>query len=176
MELRSGFKWMAMHCSGRWRSSQCGHILSPLPYQPLLGVFGVAVRAVVVRVNSPGGSALASDSIRRELQRLKTLGKTVVVRCVGMSCGHIDLHKACPHNLPQTPSTQHGRRGGWRGLLHRVGCKRGSGAAGHRHRRHRGGGEQDRHGARVTCVQAGRQGARVGRRAIREIPLLYATA
>ncbi|PNW81557.1 hypothetical protein CHLRE_06g251550v5 [Chlamydomonas reinhardtii] len=45
------------------------------------------VRAVVVRVNSPGGSALASDSIRRELQRLKTLGKTVVVSMGDVAAG-----------------------------------------------------------------------------------------
>ncbi|KAG2438620.1 hypothetical protein HXX76_005169 [Chlamydomonas incerta] len=37
------------------------------------------VRAVVVRVNSPGGSALASDTIYHELQRLRAAGKPVVV-------------------------------------------------------------------------------------------------
>ena len=42
----------------------------------------LTVRAVVVRVNSPGGSALASDSIYHELQRLRAAGKPVVVRCV----------------------------------------------------------------------------------------------
>lgn len=37
------------------------------------------VKAVVVRVNSPGGSAMASDAMWRDLQRLKAAGKPVVV-------------------------------------------------------------------------------------------------
>lgn len=37
------------------------------------------VKAVVLRVNSPGGSALASDVIWRETQLLKEAGKTLVV-------------------------------------------------------------------------------------------------
>lgn len=37
------------------------------------------VRAVVLRVNSPGGDAFASEKIRRELMALKEMGKTVVV-------------------------------------------------------------------------------------------------
>jgi protease-4 len=37
------------------------------------------VKAVVLRVNSPGGSALASDLMWRDLQRVKAAGKPVVV-------------------------------------------------------------------------------------------------
>jgi protease IV len=37
------------------------------------------VKAVVLRVNSPGGSALASENIWRELTRIKETGKPVVV-------------------------------------------------------------------------------------------------
>jgi protease-4 len=37
------------------------------------------IRAVVLRVNSPGGDAFASEKIRRELQALKEAGKTIVV-------------------------------------------------------------------------------------------------
>lgn len=37
------------------------------------------VRAVVLRINSPGGDAFASEKIRREVQALKEMGKTVVV-------------------------------------------------------------------------------------------------
>ncbi|MEJ2534558.1 MAG: signal peptide peptidase SppA, partial [Gammaproteobacteria bacterium] len=37
------------------------------------------VRAVVLRVNSPGGDAAAAEQIRRELQALKEAGKTLVV-------------------------------------------------------------------------------------------------
>lgn len=38
-----------------------------------------AVKAVVVRINSPGGSALGSELIRRELQLTRAAGKPVVV-------------------------------------------------------------------------------------------------
>lgn len=37
------------------------------------------VAAVVLRINSPGGDAFASEKIRREIQALKEMGKTVVV-------------------------------------------------------------------------------------------------
>jgi protease-4 len=37
------------------------------------------VQAVVLRINSPGGEALASEKIRRELKALQDAGKTVVV-------------------------------------------------------------------------------------------------
>ncbi|KAJ1488548.1 ClpP/crotonase-like domain-containing protein [Baffinella frigidus] len=37
------------------------------------------VKAIVMRVDSPGGSAVASDSIRRELEYARSLGKPVVV-------------------------------------------------------------------------------------------------
>jgi protease-4 len=38
-----------------------------------------AVRSVVLRIDSPGGSAFASDAIRRELELLKPAGKPLVV-------------------------------------------------------------------------------------------------
>jgi protease-4 len=38
-----------------------------------------SIKAVVVRVNSPGGDAFAAEKIRRELQALKEAGKTIVV-------------------------------------------------------------------------------------------------
>jgi protease-4 len=37
------------------------------------------VRAVLLRVNSPGGSAVASDTIWREVVRIRAAGKPVVV-------------------------------------------------------------------------------------------------
>jgi len=37
------------------------------------------VEAVVMRINSPGGDAFASEKIRREIQALREMGKTVVV-------------------------------------------------------------------------------------------------
>jgi protease-4 len=36
-------------------------------------------KAVVLRINSPGGDAFASEKIRREIQALREMGKTVVV-------------------------------------------------------------------------------------------------
>ena len=36
-------------------------------------------RAVVIRIDSPGGDAFASEKIRREIQALREMGKTVVV-------------------------------------------------------------------------------------------------
>ena len=38
-----------------------------------------SVKAVVIRVNSPGGSALASDMMWREIERTKATGKPVVI-------------------------------------------------------------------------------------------------
>ena len=37
------------------------------------------VKAVVLRINSPGGDAFAAEKVRREVQALKEMGKTVVV-------------------------------------------------------------------------------------------------
>jgi protease-4 len=37
------------------------------------------IRAVVLRIDSPGGDAFASEKIRREIQALREMGKTVVV-------------------------------------------------------------------------------------------------
>lgn len=42
-------------------------------------------RAVVLRIDSPGGSASSSESIRREILRLKQAGKPVVVSIGGMA-------------------------------------------------------------------------------------------
>src|SRR5690606_42158109 len=42
------------------------------------------VKSVVLRVNSPGGSAFASEQINREILALKAAGKPVVV-----SMGHL---------------------------------------------------------------------------------------
>ena len=37
------------------------------------------IKAVVLRINSPGGDAFAAEKIRREIQAVKEMGKTVVV-------------------------------------------------------------------------------------------------
>ncbi|OBW94025.1 protease [Gallibacterium genomosp. 3] len=43
------------------------------------------VKAVVLRVNSPGGSAAASEIIREEIEHLQSLGKPVIVSMGGMA-------------------------------------------------------------------------------------------
>lgn len=43
------------------------------------------VKAVVLRVNSPGGSAAASEIIREEIEHLQNLGKPVIVSMGGMA-------------------------------------------------------------------------------------------
>jgi protease-4 len=43
------------------------------------------VKAIVVRVDSPGGSAVASDTIRRELARAREAGVPVVVSMAGVA-------------------------------------------------------------------------------------------
>lgn len=40
------------------------------------------IKAVVLRINSPGGSAVASDAIRRELVKVRESGRPVVA-CMG---------------------------------------------------------------------------------------------
>lgn len=44
-----------------------------------------AVRAVVLRVNSPGGSALAAETIAREVRLLREAGKPVIVSMGGLA-------------------------------------------------------------------------------------------
>ena len=44
-----------------------------------------SVRAVLLRINSPGGSYTASDTILRELQRIRADGKPVVVSMSGLA-------------------------------------------------------------------------------------------
>ncbi len=43
------------------------------------------IKAIVLRVNSPGGSATASEIIREELAAAKAAGKPVVVSMGGMA-------------------------------------------------------------------------------------------
>jgi protease-4 len=89
-------------------------------------------RAVVLRVESPGGSALASEVIWREVWRLRESGKPVVVSMgdVAASGGY---YIACPAEvivaLPATLTGSIGVLGGKlvvNGLLERVGVNTGS--------------------------------------------------
>ncbi len=96
--------------------------------------------AVVLRVNSPGGSALASDSIHHELERIRAAGKPIVVRW-GSRCDRGTLYvcvmtklaSCCPclyQPIPwHCPLAKVPEAWGHRG--HHTGGTRGSGTARH---------------------------------------------
>ncbi len=90
------------------------------------------VRAVVLRVDSPGGSAVASDSIWREVCRVREAGKPVVVS-MGDAAASGGYYVACPADvivaLPATLTGSIGVFGGKfvvRELLERAGLTTGS--------------------------------------------------
>ncbi|MEO8555155.1 MAG: signal peptide peptidase SppA [Actinomycetota bacterium] len=90
------------------------------------------VRAVVLRVDSPGGSAVASDTIWHEVCRVRDAGKPVVVS-MGEAAASGGYYIACPADvivaLPSTLTGSIGVFGGKmvvRELLDRVGLTTGS--------------------------------------------------
>ena len=85
------------------------------------------VRAVVLHVDSPGGSAVASDTIWREVCRVREAGKPVVVS-MGEAAASGGYYIACPADvivaLPSTLTGSIGVFGGKmvvRGLFDRLG-------------------------------------------------------
>jgi protease-4 len=89
-------------------------------------------RAVVLHVDSPGGSAVASDTIWREVCRVRDAGKPVVVS-MGQAAASGGYYIACPADvivaLPATLTGSIGVFGGKmvvRGLLDRVGLSTGT--------------------------------------------------
>lgn len=96
------------------------------------------VRAVVMHVDSPGGSAVASDTIWREVCRVREAGKPVVVS-MGAVAASGGYYIACPADvivaLPSTLTGSIGVFGGKlvvRELLERVGLNTGAVARGAR--------------------------------------------
>jgi len=90
------------------------------------------IRAVVLHVDSPGGSAVASDTIWREVCRVREAGKPVVVS-MGAAAASGGYYIACPADvivaLPSTLTGSIGVFGGKmvvRGLLDRVGLTTGT--------------------------------------------------
>ena len=88
-------------------------------------------RAVVIRVNSPGGSAVASDTIWREVCRVREAGKPVIVS-MGEVAASGGYYIACPANvIVALPATLTGSIGVVSGklvannLLERVGLTTG---------------------------------------------------
>ncbi|MGH8962761.1 MAG: signal peptide peptidase SppA [Jatrophihabitantaceae bacterium] len=90
------------------------------------------VGAVVLHVDSPGGSALASEAIWREVCRVRELGKPVVVS-MGQAAASGGYYIACPADvivaLPSTLTGSIGVFGGkfvTRELLDRIGLTTGT--------------------------------------------------
>jgi len=97
-------------------------------------------KAVLFRVDSPGGSAVASDTIWREVQLLRKAGKPVVVS-MGALAGSGGYYIACPADvIVAQPATITGSIGVLGGkvvvsdLLERVGLTTGAVAHGRRAR------------------------------------------
>ncbi len=95
-------------------------------------------RAVVLRIDSPGGSAVASETIWREVCRVQEAGKPVVVSMAGTAASG-GYYIACPADvilaLPSTLTGSIGVFGGKlvvTGLLDRVGLTTGAIAHGAR--------------------------------------------
>jgi protease-4 len=96
------------------------------------------VRAVLLFIDSPGGSAVASEAIWREVVRTRESGKPVIVS-MGALAASGGYYVACPADLvvalPGTLTGSIGVFGGklvLRGLLDRVGLTTGSVAQGDR--------------------------------------------
>jgi protease-4 len=120
-------------------------------------------RAVVLHVDSPGGSAVASEAIWREVGRVREAGKPVVI-----AMGHVaasgGYYIACPADvivaLPATLTGSIGVLGGKvvvRGLLDRLGLTTGTVSHGDRWqmysaRRGFGDDERDRLGALLDAI------------------------
>jgi len=90
------------------------------------------VRAVVLHVDSPGGSAVASDTIWREVCQVRDAGKPVIVS-MGATAASGGYYIACPADvivaLPSTLTGSIGVFGGKmvvRGLLDRLGLTTGT--------------------------------------------------
>jgi protease-4 len=89
------------------------------------------VRSVVLRVDSPGGSAVASETIWREVCRVRAAGKPVIVS-MGEAAASGGYYIACPADLiVALPSTLTGSIGVFGGkvvveqLLERIGVNTG---------------------------------------------------
>ena len=89
-------------------------------------------RSVVLRIDSPGGSAVASDTIWREVDRVREAGKPVIVS-MGDAAASGGYYIACPADvivaLPATLTGSIGVFGGKfvvRDLLERVGLTTGT--------------------------------------------------
>jgi protease-4 len=120
--------------SGRTRRSPMGRQVGSESVSAALRVATKddSVRAVVLSVDSPGGSAVASDTIWREVCRVREAGKPVVVS-MGAAAASGGYYIACPADvivaLPSTLTGSIGVFGGKMvvsGLLDRLGLTTGT--------------------------------------------------
>jgi protease IV len=120
--------------SGRSRRSPAGRMVGSDSVGAALraAAADVHARAVVVHIDSPGGSAVASETIWREVCRVREAGKPVVVS-MGQTAASGGYYIACPADvivaLPSTLSGSIGVFGGKvvvRELLDRLGLTTGT--------------------------------------------------
>jgi len=79
-----------------------------------------AIKAVVLRIDSPGGSAPASEMIRSEILRLKAAGKPVIASMSGMAASGGYMIAAPADEIWASPTTITGSIGAF-GVLANVG-------------------------------------------------------
>ncbi len=126
--------------SGRSRRGPMGHQVGSDSLGAALRAAAAddRARAVVLHIDSPGGSAVASETVWREVCRLRDSGTPVVVS-MGQAAASGGYYIACPADvivaLPSTLTGSIGVFGGKmvvQGLLERVGLNTGSLAHGAR--------------------------------------------
>ena len=70
-----------------------------------------STKAVVLKVNSPGGSALGSDEVRREVEMLRTAGIPVVVSMGSLAASGGYMISCCANTIVAQPTTLTGSIG-----------------------------------------------------------------
>ncbi|KAK9812235.1 hypothetical protein WJX73_006007 [Symbiochloris irregularis] len=82
-------------------------VIAAKPLCQLLDKAGTdeAIRAVVLRIDSPGGSAVASDTIHRQVQRLRDSGRVVVVSMGNLAASGGYYVAAPAHAIVAEPGT-----------------------------------------------------------------------
>jgi protease-4 len=88
-----------------------------------------SVAAVVLRINSPGGSATASQEVGEELKKMRALGKVVVTSMGDMAASGGYWLAACTDKIYANPSTLTGSIGvympyaNWEELYKKIGIQ-----------------------------------------------------
>lgn len=105
-----------LRIEGPIMGGSAGGLLSAAGTDPLLGqihdlIENKEVKALLLRINSPGGSSAASQEIYQELKKVKKSGKTIVVS-MGDTCASGGYLVACAADkIVANPSTMTGSIG-----------------------------------------------------------------